>query len=121
MCGGWRPTHTTFGVHCRSARIAAARHAHATPAAHAAAARAGLRRAVNEGANLWGSLTADSPTPLLEFDFIGPDAAPAITTSPGAGAGGGGGAAAAGVEAEAAGFEAASAAGGAGAGARLKV
>jgi hypothetical protein len=35
---------------------------------------AGVKKAVNENQNLWGSLTADTPTPYLEFDYLGADA-----------------------------------------------
>jgi hypothetical protein len=34
----------------------------------------GTRKTVNEGANMWGALTAESQTPLVEFDYIGSDA-----------------------------------------------
>jgi hypothetical protein len=35
---------------------------------------AGVRKQVNEnGANMWGMLTAESFQPILEFDFLGPD------------------------------------------------
>jgi hypothetical protein len=51
------------------------------PAPRARPARAGARKAVNENQNLWGVLTADSPTPLLEFDYLGPDAWEALGKS----------------------------------------
>jgi len=36
---------------------------------------AGVRKQVNEnGTNMWGMLTAESFQPILEFDFLGPDA-----------------------------------------------
>ncbi|GBF95369.1 hypothetical protein Rsub_07797 [Raphidocelis subcapitata] len=47
----------------------------------------GVRRAANENANLWGGLTADSPTPHLEFDYAGADAWDAAGLAPAAVAG----------------------------------
>jgi hypothetical protein len=34
----------------------------------------GVKKQVNENQNMWGMLTAESFTPFLEFDFLGPDA-----------------------------------------------
>jgi hypothetical protein len=36
---------------------------------------------VNENQNMWGMLTAESFTPFLEFDFLGPDAWAALGRS----------------------------------------
>jgi hypothetical protein len=43
---------------------------------------AGAKRSVQENSNMWGMLTADTFTPLLEFDFMGPDAWEALGKSP---------------------------------------
>lgn len=43
--------------------------------------RTGVKKAVNENQNLWGMLTSDTFTPLLEFDYLGPDAWEALGRS----------------------------------------
>jgi hypothetical protein len=40
-----------------------------------------VKKQVNENQNMWGMLTAESFTPFLEFDFLGPDAWAALGRS----------------------------------------